>query len=461
MFRSFFPNLAPKLALPIALTLSVLGCSTQPKKPALPAVTVRTATMNITPGIEVLTHVALPDGFVPSTEYPPMWLQSGQEVAIVGTLDGRAVVMGYSGSGYRTPRIIAQDRGLGAPEGRILDLAAGPDGLVLALAVMDEKQQRLEVITRDVISAGAANPVSSFDGDFDSVSVGWLGDFTIPIALRTHANANDEASRDQLGFVSPDANSSASGASSGLYTINVIGAVTTGFLKLNCKMSRLSWSPQGIVAVGAGDANAPPIIIDRDKESCERLNAKEPIRVLDWQPDSKAFLYEETNGAVGTGTYRFDLSAMRARLVAISSGAATFVGNDQILALGNGALTFREAQVAPERAIRAELALSNAAGTETEVESLGFNTTPAMLATSTMTFSRETDSAAIATFSPSSEGPIRKLVIYSIAPKRALLVAFGPVRGGVSMSWSPRGRYLAIADGDITSAALTIMAPPQ
>src|SRR6202035_2979376 len=106
----------------------------------------------------------------------------------------------------------------------------------------------------------------------------------------------------------------------------------------NCKMSRLSWSPQGIVAVGAGDANAPPIIIDRDKESCEPLNDKAPIRVLDWQQDAKAFLYEETTGPAATGAYRFDLSAMRGRLVAISSGAAAFVGNDQILALGSGAL---------------------------------------------------------------------------------------------------------------------------
>ena len=106
-----------------------------------------------------------------------------------------------------------------------------------------------------------------------------------------------------------------------------------------------------------------------------------------------------------------------ARLVAISSDAAVFVGNDQILALGNGALTFREAQAAPAGPVRAEVALSNPSGTETEVESLGFNSTPAMLAASSMTYTRATDTAAIATFSPTTEGPMRKIVIYSVAPK--------------------------------------------
>src|SRR5579872_46239 len=453
MLRSFLAILAAA----IVLALGVIGCSTRQIKPTLPAVNVRTATMNITPGVEVLTRVALPDGFVPSPDYPPMWLQSGQEVAVIGSQNGRAVVMGYGGSGYRSASVIAQDGGIGAPNGKLIDFAANPDGMVLALAVVKADPARLDVVTRDVISAGAANPVSSFDGDFDSASIGWVGDFTIGLALRAHTA--DEPPRDRLGIMQvpqPPA-----GASSGLYTINVSGAVTTGYLKLNCKMSRLSWSPDGFVAIGSGDANAPPIIVDRGKESCVRLNAKAPVRVLDWQHDSKAFLFEEFGGPQGTAAYRYDLENMRARLVAISSGAAAFVGNDQALALGSAGLTFRAARSAPDAPIRAEVALSNPNGSETEVESLGFDTTPAMLAASTMTYARATDAAAIATFSPSPAGPIRKLVIYSVAPKRKFLVAYGPPRGAIAMSWSPRGRYLAIADGDVTAAALTIMMPPR
>lgn len=456
MLRSFLPI----LAVTIALSFGAIGCSTQKAPgPPLPTESVRTATMDITPGIEVLARIALPDGLVPSPDYPPMWLQAGKEVAVVGTHDGHAMVMGYSGTGYRTSRVIAEDGGIGAPDGRIVDLAASPDGMVLALAVTNLKEKRLDVVTRDLISEGAANPVSSFDGEFESVSIGWLGEFTIPLALR--AQTADQPTQTPLAATPDSTSAPLALASSGLYIVNLSGVVTTGYLKLDCKMSPLSWAPDGVVAVSLGDKDAQPIIVDRAKESCQQLHGQAPIRVLDWAHDSKSFLYEGTTRSLGTGVYRYDLATGLARLVAISSDAAAFVGNDQVLALGNGALTFRGAQAAPAGPVRAEVALSNPSGNETEVESLGFNSTPAMLAASTMSYTRTTDTAAIATFSPTTEGPMRKIVIYSVAPKRAFLIAFGPVRGTIAMSWSPRGRYLAIADGDATAAALTIISPPR
>jgi len=448
------------MALTLALVCGFAACSSPPTKPPLPTEVVRTATMNITPGIEVLARVALPDGFAPSPDYPPMWLQSGQEVAIIGTRNGQAMVMGYGGSGYRSARVIAEDGGIGASDARMVDFAADPDGMVLALAEVSTEAKRLDVVTRDVISAGAASPVSSFDGEFDSASLAWLGDFTIPLALRSHADALMEAPRDQLGLVRGQA-APAPGASSGLYTITVSGAVTTGYLKLNCKMSHLSWAPNGMVAVGAGDAYAPATIIDRTKETCDRVNAKPPIRVLDWSHDSKAFLYQQLNGPQVTGTYRYDVSSRTERLVALASGAAAFVGNDQVLALGSRDLTTRGVLEKPAGETRAEVAISNPDGSDTELQELGFATTPAMLAQSTMTYARPTDTAAIATFSPTPQGPVRKIVIYSVAPKHAFLIAFGPARGALSMSWSPRGRYLAIADGDVTASALTILMPPH
>jgi hypothetical protein len=448
----------------MALTFGVVGCSTQkPLGKPLPTENVRTATLDITPGIEILSRVALPQGFVPSPAYPPMWVQNGKEIAIAGTQNGRAVIMGYGGVGYRTARIIAEDGGVGAPDGNIVDFAPSPDGLVLALAVTNRKEKRLDVVMRDLISEGAANPIANFDGKFDKVSIGWLGQFTIPLALDAVVVEPSSQSPSQPAAAStPDsAPASSFAASSGLYIIHSSGVVTTGYLKLDCKMSSLSWSPAGIIAVGAGDADASAVILDRAKETCQRFNAQAPIRVLDWAHDSRSFLYQETTRAVGTATYRYDLDGNKIRLVAIASGAAAFVGNDQILALGSGSLTFRRALAAPAGRIHAELALSDPIGSNTEVKSLGFNSTPAMLAASTMTYTHATDEAAIATFSPTSTGPLRKIVIYSVASKRAFLVAFGAPRGAVAMSWSPRGRYLAIADGDATAAALTIMSPPR
>jgi hypothetical protein len=455
MRRSFFAFVT------VAFTLTMVGCSTQsgqPQKP-LPTATVRTATMNITSGIEVLARLALPDGFVPSVQYPPMWLQTGAEVAVAGTRNGRSTIMGYSGPGYRTERVIAEDGGIGAPGGRLVDIAPSPNGMVLALVVVKPKENQLEVVTRDVISGGAANPISSFDGEFDSASVAWSDDFTILLALRAHPNEpqsppDTDASSDSTPATAPT-------AAEGLYIITDSGVIATGYLKLNCKMSRLSWSPAGNAAAGAGDPSAPPVVIDRGKESCQRINAGASIRVVDWAHDSQSFLFQNTTQPLGTGIYRYDLRTNTARMVAIASGAAANVTDDQLLALGNRGLTFRDAQAPSDRSVRAQVALSTPSGNDIELESLGFNTTPAMLAASTMTYTRATDAAAIQAFSPSTEGPVREIVTYSVAPKRAFVIAFGPARGLATMSWSPRGHYLALVDGDEAGAALTIISPPR
>ena len=212
-----------------------------------------------------------------------MWLQAGKEVAIVGTRNGHALVMGYSGLGYRTERIIAEDGGIGAPDGRIVDLAPSPDGMVLALAVASLKEPRLDVVMRDLISEGAANPVSNFDGEFDSVSIGWLGEFSVPLALRRPFESRRRTSRPRPSPVLRRQHRRR--ASSGLYIINISGVVTTGYLKLNCKMSPLSWSPEGMVAAGVGRRGcAADNHRSRARNHAGRINAQAPIRVLDWAP---------------------------------------------------------------------------------------------------------------------------------------------------------------------------------
>jgi hypothetical protein len=44
----------------------------------------------------------------------------------------------------------------------------------------------------------------------------------------------------------------------------------------------------------------------------------------------------------------------------------------------------------------------------------------------------------------------------------AFLLAEGPAKGIVTMSWSLRGRWLAFLDGDATSGTvMTVLAPPH
>src|SRR5262249_55072206 len=113
MFRSV-PTL---LILGIAITIA--ACSTQktPAKPIVPVALVRTATMNVTAGIQVLARIDLPEGFAPAAEYPPMWLRNGEEIGVVGERGGHTVVMGYLTNASHEARVLAEDNGVGAPDG--------------------------------------------------------------------------------------------------------------------------------------------------------------------------------------------------------------------------------------------------------------------------------------------------------------------------------------------------------
>lgn len=441
------------------LALTLAACSArhpQQHHLPLPTATVRTATMDVTPGLKLLARIELPDGFTPAPFYPPMWLQTGKEVGVAGLVKGKSIIMGYGGPAWRTERVIAADGGPGAGDGHIVDVSPSPDGMALALAVEHPAEKRLDVVVRDLISAGNGHPVSSFDGEFDGASIGWVDQFTIALALRAHEEAPGSATADGEASPAPKGR-----ASSGLYIIAINGMVTADFLKMKCKLSRLSWSPIGDFAVGAGDADTPPVLIDRIKGTCEQLNAHPPIRMLDWSHDGKSFLYEETNLKGETAAYRYDIPTHSGRLVAVSSGAVAFMPNGDVLALGNTGLNLERIRARPDTSTLAQLALIDAKDSEVDVQSLGFNETPEMLAQSTMTYSKASNSAALATFGLTPAGPLRRVLTYTAADRNAFLIAFGPPRGPVLMNWSPRGQYLAIVDGDGVESALTILSPPR
>ncbi len=70
--------------------------------------------------------------------------------------------------------------------------------------------------------------------------------------------------------------------------------------------------------------------------------------------------------------------------------------------------------------------------------------------------------AAIQTYAPSLPVPWRKIVTYSLKYDSAFLLAQGPARGTVTMSWSLRGRWLAFLDGDATAGTvMTVLVPPR
>ena len=122
-----------------------------------------------------------------------MWLQNGAEIGVVGTEGGHTIVYGLGNSGWRTGRILAAETGPRAAEqGTIMDVAAGPDGLTLATAMVTPDGKRLDLITRDLISTGVGEVIASFDGQYDSASISWLNRATIALALRRHPEPPSE-----------------------------------------------------------------------------------------------------------------------------------------------------------------------------------------------------------------------------------------------------------------------------
>jgi hypothetical protein len=146
----------------------------------------------------------------------------------------------------------------------------------------------------------------------------------------------------------------------------------------------------------------------------------------------------------------------------VSTSAASFATGSDIVTLGNQRLSFKVAIERPEVPVLAQVAVSQPDQGEVDLKSLGFETQPTMLAQSTMAYTKGSDEAAMQIYAPSRPVAWRKIVTYSLRADSAFLLAAGPARGTVTMSWSLKGRWLAFLDGDATAGTvLTVLAPPR
>src|SRR5208282_5825506 len=192
----------------LALTaVGVASCSTSTPapKPGPPPFLARSTTLAVTNGIKVLTNVAMPQGFAPISTRPPIWLQDGEEIGVIGTQAGHTIMYGLGGAAWRTGRILAAETGpAAAEEGTIADLAVSPNGLTLATAMVAPGGNRVDVITRDLIATGAGNVIASFNGRYDSISMNWLNNATIALALRRHPEPLESGVNDETPKSDPD-----------------------------------------------------------------------------------------------------------------------------------------------------------------------------------------------------------------------------------------------------------------
>jgi hypothetical protein len=456
MYRSLLRT----ISIVLLLTLGIASCSIlghEEKPPATPVKLLHTGTMDLTAGIALNALVKTPPGFAPIAGQPPLWLQGGKEIALPGTLDGRTQVLGFSSGGYKKMRLVAADGGPGASHGKIVGLAASPDGMTLAVAVAEPG--RIEIVLRYVISNGESS-VASFDGSFHAVSLNWMAPHTLAVGLAGEPTA---ASADS-GSMRPGApNAGGSPAQTGgLFLIHVVGAVTVEQIKLACQVSMLVFSPDMRFAVGEGDAQTPPSLFDSRNGDCRQVTLEEPIRVLGWAPQDAAFLYSAPPGrARGPGVYRYAIATGTTELIAVSSGAAAYTGAGTIMALGNRALTAQTAMSAPDRRVTAEIASFDPKEKQSLVNTLGTPTTPSMMMASTMTYSHGFAELALQLYVAGPDGAIREIVTYSIIDRKAFVLASGPFRGTAVIGWSPHANQLVIFDGDGTSGALAVITPSR
>lgn len=436
---------------------SMLGLGRKPKAAPPKVVTARTATMDLTPGITVSALVRMPPGFIPIAGEPPLWLQNATEIALLGSLNGRTEMLGFSGNQYKKERLIAADGGPGAPRGRIVGVAASPDGMTLAVA--ESEPGRIEIVVRYVLSKGGENSVASFDGNFHAVTVRWVGPTTLAVGLGAETSAPPSAPAGTARPGAPTAGQQAVDAE-GLFLINVAGAVTVERIKISCPISPLAFSPDQRFVVGEGDAAAAPMIFDRQGGACRHLGLAGPIRVLGWAPGDAAFLYAApASNAAGPGVFRYALASGKTDLIAVASGAAAYLTSGAILALGNSDLSFRAAMATPNRIVTAQIAIFDPHQSQIHVHSLGTPTTAAMLMASTMTYSPALAQVAMQLYAASPQGPVREIVTYSLASGKAFVLARGALGGTAVLGWPPAANLLVVFDGDDARGKLAVIAP--
>src|SRR5215472_945224 len=238
------------IGIPLAAAIALAACSSAKPPVSSPPVSIATSpALAITNGVHVLASLPLPTGFEPIEGRPPQWLQNGTEIAVTGTIAGHVTVIGLSGQGWRNRRILAAETGPDAAEqGSIVDAAASPDGMTLATAVALPAERRLDIVLRDLIASGPGHPITYFDGVYDLVSMHWLTNSTLAIALRPQPEPSPPpltASQDSEEPIAPPPRPSA-----GLQLLVVTGAGSVAPLTLPCAISALQWSPRGVYAVG-------------------------------------------------------------------------------------------------------------------------------------------------------------------------------------------------------------------
>lgn len=436
-----------KTLLLVWMAVLLAGCgarrSVQVPPPLPPAN--RIGSLAIMSGIKIASSVTMPAGFIPDLTYAPIWLEHGNLVAVPGNTNGRSMLIGFSGADLATQRVIAADDDAGAPDGIILAVAASPDAAMLATVVASRQQDTVAV--RVGSGEGEWRTVTAIPGACSGAQIAWLDPATIALVLRGPASTAAPAG------ISGDAQ---------IFVIKLADPVGVQSLtKRRCALSRMSFSPDGHWAVGQGDPDAPPVMLDLKNQLCTPLDRRDPIRVLAWRPDGLGFLYAAPGSMGVPGVFRYDHAGGISTVVAIASAAAAYASDGTIIAIGNERLTWRSASSAPTQPITAQVALFPAGQSAVTINSLGFETTPELLARASMVFASPSNNGLLDIAAVKMPQPLRRLIEYSYPTRTAFALAGMAPDTVIATSWSPDNRLIALIDGGAQPPRLTLIAAPR
>ena len=417
-----------------------------------------TATLDLASGVDVEGQTVLPPGFVPDTEVAPMWLDNAAMVAVAGHVGPRTELIGFARADLRKAQLIVADSP--PPQtSRIVALAPNPDGTMIAVVRFLPITHRTELILSTLISSGSAYRAAALEGDFDMVSLAWLGPNTVAFAPRRTVSVAG-AGAPAITAPTPLVGTQTPAANNDIYVINVSGSSPSARLSIDCTLSALSWSPDGSFAVGQGDSRSNPVLIDRNTGSCRKLPVGGPIRVLGWF--QKRFLYSALNPVNRIpAVFYYDAETGHGGLVAVSSTAAAWSSAGTAVALGSQQVTWQSAVRTPDAPVPADVATLSLAPYYVNVKSLAVQTVPLLLAQSTMDYTLATDTAAVGLYAPGPVAPLHWMFLYSVPAGVVVPLGSGRAGGPIATSWSPDGKALAIVDGNNRLWALTIIRQPR
>jgi hypothetical protein len=310
--------------------------------------------------------------------------------------------------------------------------------------------------------ADYGHAVASFDGSYDRATLAWLGQHILAIALDAGAQPAPSEPPDSGSGAAASTDETMSLPANGIYLIDVTKPESLFHLDgIDCPVSRLSVAPNERLAVSEGDNGVPPAVFDLKAHQCRALGVTAAIKPLGWAPDSSSFLYAAPGPGGVIGAFRYVVATGAASTVAISSKSAAIASDNTIVAIGNRELTWKSAAAAPNHPIKIEVALVNSGTGQLAMNQLGYNSTPLLLAQSSIAFTRTADRMAIDALMLGAGGPQRQLIEYAARSQSAFVLGRGPADQPIGMSWSPDGAVLAAITIGRRANVITVFIPPR